>query len=136
MSEIDIDQFDEKNPYKSNAPGTYFQLRPYLLSCKSLDVIKGRALALNSRQGSLTVKDERDGKCLKFETTVIQFSRFHWFQIDSNWFHLWKFDPICLKFAKLMDFFFQVKLSWKGTFDGNEVCGQLDIEEIGVFRFR
>ena len=51
MSEIDIDQFDEKNPYKSNAPGTYFQLRPYLLSCKSLDVIKGRALALNSRQG-------------------------------------------------------------------------------------
>jgi len=31
---------------------------------------------------------------------------------------------------------FQVKLSWKGTFDGNEVCGQLDIEEIGVFRFR
>lgn len=102
-------KFDEKNPYKSNAPGTYFQLRPYLLSCKSLDVIKGRALALNSRQGSLTVKDERDGKCLKFETTVIQFSRFHWFQIDSNWFHLWKFDPICLKFANLMDFFFPGK---------------------------
>ena len=86
MSEIDIEKkIDEKNPYKSNAPGTYFQLLPIPFKLQILGRKKiGPALASNSRQvESRSVKDERDGKCLKFETTNFpKFSRFHWFQID------------------------------------------------------